>query len=73
MMLKPPTEGCQARPGKRSLLLFRVWCGVLPTRPIVLEEYMDDKGEEMVLRKSLKYLFLSVGLDEAGVLELLQK
>lgn len=41
--------------------------------PIVLEEYMDDKGEEMVLRKSLKYLFLSVGLDEAGVLELLQK
>lgn len=41
--------------------------------PVVMEAYMDDKTEEMVLRKSLKYLLLAVGLDEAGALELLQR
>jgi Tfp pilus assembly protein PilF len=41
--------------------------------PVVMEAYMDDKTEEMVLKKALKYLLLSVGLDEAGALELLQR
>lgn len=41
--------------------------------PVVMEAYMDDKTEEMVMKKSLKYLLLSIGLDEAGALELLQR
>lgn len=41
--------------------------------PVVMEAYMDDKTEEMVIKKSLKYLLLSIGLDEAGALELLQR
>jgi len=41
--------------------------------PVVMEQYMDDKTEEMVLRKSLKYVLLAVGLDEEGALELLQR
>jgi len=41
--------------------------------PVVMEAYMDDKTEEMVLKKALKYLLLSIGLDEAGALELLQR
>jgi len=41
--------------------------------PVVMEAYMDDKTEEMVIRKSLKYLLLAVGLDETGALELLQR
>ena len=40
--------------------------------PVVMEAYMDDKTEEMVIKKSMKYLLLSIGLDEAGALELLQ-
>ncbi len=41
--------------------------------PVVMEAYMDDKTEEMVMKKSLRYLLLSIGLDEAGALELLQR
>jgi Flp pilus assembly protein TadD len=41
--------------------------------PVVMEAYMDDKTEEMVIKKALKYLLLSIGLDEAGALELLQR
>jgi len=41
--------------------------------PVVMEAYMDDKTEEMVMKKALKYLLLSIGLDEAGALELLQR
>ena len=41
--------------------------------PVVMEAYMDDKGEEMVMKKSLKYLLLAIGLDEEGALELLQR
>lgn len=41
--------------------------------PVVMEAYMDDKTEEMVLKKSLKYLLLAIGLDEDGALELLQR
>jgi tetratricopeptide (TPR) repeat protein len=41
--------------------------------PVVMEAYMDDKTEEMVMKKSLKYLLLSIGLTENDALELLQR
>ncbi len=41
--------------------------------PVIMEAYMDDKTEEMVLKKSLKYLLLAIGLDEAGAKELLNR
>jgi tetratricopeptide (TPR) repeat protein len=41
--------------------------------PVVMEAYMDDKTEEMVIKKSLKYLLLAIGLDEAGAKELLSR
>ena len=41
--------------------------------PVVMEAYMDDKTEEMVMKKSLKYLLLSIGLTESDALELLQR
>lgn len=41
--------------------------------PVVMEDYLDDKSEEMIMRKSLKYLLLAIGLDEEGALELLQR
>jgi len=41
--------------------------------PIVMEAYMDAKGEELIAKKSLKYLLLSIGLDEEGALDLLKR
>jgi len=41
--------------------------------PVVMEAYLDDKSEEIIIKKSLKFLLLAIGLDEEGALELLQR
>ena len=41
--------------------------------PIVLEDTMDDATEEMIMKKSLRFLLKSIGLEESDALELLQR
>ena len=41
--------------------------------PVVLEDSMDDATEEMIMRKSLRFLLKSIGFEESDALELLQR
>ena len=56
---------------ENASLLLRVRRGILPARPVVMEDYLDDKSEEMIARKSLKPSF-AIGLMRKA-LELLQR
>ena len=38
-----------------------------------MEDTMDDATEEMIMKKSLRFLLKSIGLEESDALELLQR